>query len=193
MAALADIGSMEKQVRNFPAQIRRKADPTTDREIEGVAAVYDTRIQMWGGISEEIAPGAFRDSIEGGKVKVLMGHNSSQVLGSQASGTAFEDTDSEMRFSSPLADTTLGKDTYALVERGDLDGMSVGFIIRDYERLESDDETSIFRITRGDLLEVSVVVWPAYEDTSVQIAARDFWQSKMPLPRREIPQIEKII
>lgn len=55
--------------------------------------------------------------------------------------------------------TTMGKDAYALLKAGDIDGMSIGYIARDYDY----DSDGIRHLKDVDLLEGSLVTLPANE------------------------------
>lgn len=65
---------------------------------------------------------------------------------------------------------------YARVERGDVSQCSFGFDILDEETLYRDDGTVHWIIKRVKLYEVSVVTFPAYDDTSVAARKRDYEQ-----------------
>ena len=64
-----------------------------------------------------------------------------------------------------LPDTTAGRDLVALAERGDLGGMSFGFIATD-EAWQGDTR----ELRAVDLREISVVQsWPAYQQTEISL------------------------
>lgn len=76
-------------------------------------------------------------------------------------GDAWTESIAPGAFAASLAS---GRDVLALAERGDLGGMSFGFIARDDRRAGDRRE-----LRAVDLLEISVVsAWPAYPDTVVQ-------------------------
>lgn len=66
---------------------------------------------------------------------------------------------------SDLPPTQLGEDTYQLVKRGDLRGMSFGFSILKDEWNAAYTERELLAV---DLHEVSVVAFPAYRQTSIE-------------------------
>lgn len=74
-----------------------------------------------------------------------------------------------------VADTTVGRDVVALVSRGDVSGFSVGFrpIVTEWrEEEEEDGEVTEFRtVLEAELIEVSVVAFPAYADAVAQPGA----------------------
>ena len=71
-----------------------------------------------------------------------------------------------------LPKTQYAQDLYELVKRGDVDQCSFGFNImgEDLEELASGGYR--WRINEIDLHEISVVTFPAYENTSVQARAK---------------------
>ena len=67
---------------------------------------------------------------------------------------------------------------YARVERGDVDQCSFGFDILEEDTTYNEDGSVHWTIKRVKLYEVSVVTFPAYEDTSVQARKRIMSRSK---------------
>ena len=61
-------------------------------------------------------------------------------------------------------DTSCGKEAYALLKMGALNGLSIGFISRQWSY---DTETDIRTLTEVDLWEVSLVTFPANESARV--------------------------
>ena len=94
--------------------------------IEGHAAVFDSlSVELWG-FFEEIAPGAFADSIEAGDdVRALFNHDPNYVLGRSRNGTlrlAEDEVGLRVEFEPP--DTQQARDVVTLIERGDVNQMS---------------------------------------------------------------------
>ena len=136
------------------------------RTLTGYAAVFnaDTRV---GDFIERIAPGAFIRSLESGRdVLALADHDPKTVLGRTSSGTLALSEDSHgLAFTLTLPDTTAGRDLAALAARGDLGGMSFGFVPAD--EVWTGDTRELREV---ELHEVSVVQgWPAYPQTSVAL------------------------
>jgi phage head maturation protease len=67
-----------------------------------------------------------------------------------------------------LPDTSDGRDVAALVERGDMDGMSFGFMVTHDEWDETSDPPKR-TIHAVSLREVSAVTFPAYDDTTLAL------------------------
>lgn len=142
---------------------------TSGRKLEGYAAIFNSEARM-GGFVETIAPGAFRSALAG-DVLAMLDHDAGKVLGRTRSNTLRLSEDSKgLAFSLDLPDTQAGRDVLALAERGDLGGMSFGFMVPK----GGDSWTGERRTLRTvDLKEISVVqAWPAYPDTELALRSR---------------------
>lgn len=148
------------------------------RTLTGYAAVFGTETRM-GSFTERIAPGAFSKSLASGRdILALLDHRADVLLGRTASGTLkLSEDDKGLRFDLELPDTQAGRDLVALAERGDLGGMSFGFIAEDEEWTGNTRE-----LRQVDLREVSVIqAFPAYQQTEISLrnkpAELSFWEA----------------
>ena len=136
------------------------------RTIGCYAAVFNSRANIGGYFEEVIAPGAFDDALSQ-DVRALVDHDTRRVIGRTKAGTLrMKQDDTGLAVEIDLPDTSDGRDLATLIERGDVSGMSFGFIVTK----ETWDETMDppMRTIQGlDLREVSVVAFPAYDDTSI--------------------------
>ena len=142
-----------------------------DRRLEGYAAKFNTEARVSDFI-EIIKPGAFAASLKSGRdVLAMVDHDPSKVLARTRSGNLRLSEDSSgLAFEVSLPDTTAGRDALALAERGDLGGMSFGFLIPKGGEAWAGNRRTLSAI---DLYEISVVNgWPAYEGTSVNARSR---------------------
>lgn len=138
------------------------------RRLAGYAATFGAEAQI-GRVRETIAPGAFAGSLAG-DVLALLDHDAGKVLGRTRSGTLRLSEDSRgLAFDLELPDTQAGRDVLALAERGDLGGMSFGFVVpAGGESWQGERRT----LKRVELREISVVsAWPAYPDTTIALRA----------------------
>lgn len=159
--------------------IERAAEFVTREEdgakyIEGYFAVFGPRYEMWDGAAEVIEPTAF-DDIGGEDVRVLVNHDSTQVLGRTTAGTAELRVDGKglwgrVRINDEDQDAL---NAYARVQRGDVSQCSFGFDILD-ETTEIENGATVWHIRKVKLYEVSVVTFPAYKETSVTARKKDF-------------------
>lgn len=144
-----------------------------DLYIEGYFAVFNSTYEICPGIVEIIAPGAFADTL-GEDIRALTNHDTTLVLGRNKAGTLTlkEDTHGlwgSIRINSSDSDAV---NTHSRVARGDVDQCSFGFYIEKENREVLPDGTVRYTILKVRLLEVSVVTFPAYEETSVSARTR---------------------
>ena len=144
-----------------------RASPGEERRLEGYAAVFNTPSDDLGGFTEEIAPGAFQDSLGTDDVRCLWNHNPDYVLGRNRSGTlSLREDEHGLFFSVKLPDTQWAKDLHESVRRGDVDQCSFGFIVLDDEWYTVNGKQRR-TLKRVQLLDVSAVTYPAYTATSI--------------------------
>ena len=146
---------------------RRASDGKTT--VAGYAAVFGEVADIGGYFHEVIARGAFTNTLRTADVRAYFDHDRGRVLGRSSVGTLrlAEDTRG-LRVEIDLPDTSDGRDVAALIERGDVSGMSFGFSVLRQEWDETVDppKRTILEVA---LSEVSVVSEPAYDGTSVAL------------------------
>ena len=120
--------------------------------------------------TERIARGAFDASIDNktDDIKLYYNHDSSMPLARTRNGSLRLVSDEKgLRFEADLPETTLGNDVRELLRTGTLSGeMSFGFYVRDEVWTKDKNDRTI---TKGDLVEISVVVDAAYPQTYSQL------------------------
>lgn len=146
------------------------------RTLVGYAAVFNSEADIGGWWIETIAPGAFTETITG-DVRALVDHDHGRVIGRTKSGTLRLSEDAKgLRIEVDVPDTTDGNDLWTLVERGDISGMSFGFRVTKQEWDETVDPPRR-TIQKVDLMEVSAVAWPAFDDTEIGKRSLEEWRS----------------
>jgi uncharacterized protein len=160
----------QKNIRDFKSSFKITRDETTPEEriVEGYFALYESETELWEGSYEIISRGAF-DSTLNKDVRALWNHNTQYVLGRSKNGSLSLKADEKGLFGTiKLPNTQYANDLYELVSRGDIDQASFGFNIIDEELEELASGGYRWRIKDIDLHEISVVTFPAYENTTVQ-------------------------
>ncbi|MFA6808603.1 MAG: HK97 family phage prohead protease [Eubacteriales bacterium] len=168
----------ELQTRSLQTKLKTRAEED-EMIIEGYFAVYNTETELWPGAFEEIAPGAFDNTLSN-DIRALINHDTSLVLGRTKAGTLELKTDSRGlwgRIKINPNDTD-AVNLYERVKRGDVDQCSFGFNIISEETDYREDGTIKWTIKEVDLHEVSVCTFPAYEETSVQARHKQVEQYK---------------
>lgn len=145
------------------------------RRITGYAAVFNSPVSFSANFREVILPGAFRRSLNiGADVRALVEHDPALIIGRSKAGTLrLREDDRGLLVEILPPDTQPGRDVLTSLERGDLDQMSfAGFVTGEKE--EKTDGVWTRSVTEVELLDVSVVAFPAYESTSAQARSRAF-------------------
>ena len=144
---------------------RASAPGIKGRKLGGVAVTYNAVADI-GPFKERIAPGAFTQWLGvAPDILALADHDPGKVLARTRSKTLrITDTAQALEFELDAPDTATGRDMVTLAERGDLGGVSFGFIV---EQETKDGEVRV--VEKAQLFEISIVsAWPAYAETSVE-------------------------
>jgi len=162
-----------KEQRSFSGSLELRADEG-EFAISGVAVAYNVRSAPIGGVFyEQIAPGAFTDTLRNDDQVCFFNHDKNQILGRKKSGTlTVADSPSGLRFRCQLDRSNPShQSVYAAIKRGDVDGCSFQFNVPDGgdDWQEGDGRSLPMRTVRkANLFELGPVVWPAYtQGTSV--------------------------
>jgi len=148
--------------------------PTVERRedgkprIVGHAAVFNELSLPMFFFREKIKPGAFAKTLDA-DIRALFNHDSNLILGRTKNSTLklSEDT-TGLRMEIDPPDTTWAKDVVTLIERGDVDQASFGFVPIKQTWDESGPEV-IRQLEEVELIDVSIVTFPAYPQTDVQV------------------------
>lgn len=177
---------MEKRI--LSAHELRASKTGDKRTVDGYAATYNTLSKDLGGFRERIAPGSFKRILSTNPdVVCLFNHDMNSVLGRTSAGTLRLSEDRKgLAFACDLPDTSVGRDVWESVQRGDLADMSFAFNVAPgmdeltEEQVEDDSirgavKRTVKMIVRtikdfANLFDCSVVVSPAYGNTSVGVA-----------------------
>lgn len=183
-----------KQFRHlyFPADLQtRDQTESEDPIIEGYFAVTETETELWEGVFEEIATGAFDNSLKNNDIRCLFNHQTDVVLGRMSAGTLELRIDEKGLYGKTTINPNDSEamNVYQRVKRGDISNCSFGFYPKDEQIVNRDDGTVKFIVKEADTMEVSVVTFPAYPQTEVearqkemelsQKRAAEVWKSKM--------------
>ena len=149
-----------REVRSFALQIKATGD---DGTVEGYGSVFGVRDNY----DDVIAKGAFMDSLKSHKAAgtmpaMLWQHDADKPIGVW---TEMVEDEKGLRIKGQLAmETVKGKEAHALLKMGALNGLSIGFMSKEWAY---DRETEVRTLTAIDLWEVSLVTFPANEKARV--------------------------
>lgn len=155
----------KKVTRVYDVELRAKENES--REVEGYAVVFNAETDL-GWFTEEIDRNAFNNT-DMSNVYLLFNHDENNVLAGTSNGSLRMSIDDKGLFQvSDIVDTTIGEDTLKLVKNGLINKMSFAFTIADGGEEWSERDGKEHRIIRNidHLYDVSLVVYPAYNQTS---------------------------
>lgn len=157
---------IEKRVS---CELRLSSD---SKKIIGYAAVYNRASEDLGGFIEYVRPGAFDRSLKSNPdVRALIDHDPSLILGRTLSGTLILESDTTgLKVTIDPPPTTYASDLLTVMQRGDVSQMSFAFTsaVDDWKLVDGQRTRDLIDL---DLVDVSVVTYPAYPDTSVAVRA----------------------
>lgn len=162
--------------RAFKSDLKvREEVEQEEKVIEGYFVIFNSETELWPGAFEEIATGAFDETMDN-DIRALINHDTKLVLARTKSGTLTLTIDDKGLYGRIVINEqdVDAMSLYARVQRGDVDQCSFGFNILEESVDYREDGSVKWNIVKVDLHEVSVVTFPAYEDTGVQARKRDF-------------------
>lgn len=168
----------EKTKRNFAMADLHAIEPSTDNTestINGHAAVFDEVTNICGWFNEVIERGAF-DTTDFKDVLLSVNHDLDNIplarsRNNNTNSTLQLQVDNvglAVRANLDIENNSDAKSLYSSISRGDMDGMSFIFYVKEerWEGLETEMPTRhILAINK--VLEVSVVSFPAYDGTDI--------------------------
>ncbi len=135
-----------------PLQITNVSD-------KGLLAGYASVFSLVDEQNDSVVPGAFSDCLQqlehkGSLPKMLWQHNPEEPIGIWH----FIEEDHKGLYveGQLILDTQRGRDAYALIKSGAIDGLSIG-----YRVVEAYKDSNVRHITKVNLLEVSIVTFAA--------------------------------
>jgi HK97 family phage prohead protease len=146
-----------------------------DRKIRGTAVAFNSLSLDLGGFREIIKPEAVDRTLrEGLDVRALVDHDSGKIIGRIKAGTlSLQRSRRGLEVVIDPPNTSYARDLIESVERGDISGMSFGFrVAPGGEEWRQEDGEHVRYVTDMTISEVSVVGFPAYPATDVQVAMR---------------------
>ena len=145
--------------------------------IKGQAAPFGSLSEERRGVRDRIEKGAYRASINGERrdVAALREHNPELLLGRQSAGTLrMKETSDGLQVEILPPDDRNGRSAVTSIERGDLRHRSCGYVVKDFELVREDGQD--IRVLKDvELFDVSLVAFPAYQDTSVDTRSLEVW------------------
>jgi|SRR5690625_43873 len=163
----------EKEIRTVSQSVEVRSDDKKNMTIKGYALKFDTWSHDLGGFKETVSREALKDTPLN-DVRALFNHDPQKVLGRTKNESLSLVVDSVgLRFECTLSNTTYARDLYENLKVGNIDKCSYGFrIAPNGDEVRFDKEDNIYKRTVKNierLSEISIVAFPAYEDTAVSV------------------------
>lgn len=134
-------------------------------EFEGYGSTFGGEPDAYGDV---IASGAFSESLavhkaKGTMPKLFWQHDADQPIGKWLG--AKEDNHGLLMHGKLNMNVQRGREAHALLKEGDIDGLSIGYWIKEYS---VDTESGVWTLEKLDVVEVSIVSVGANENAVVQ-------------------------
>ncbi len=167
---------MEVKYLNVPLKIKSVSD---SGEFEGYASVFG----VVDSYSDVVMPGAFQKTLEEWSTRkdlpsVLWQHKMSEPIGPF---TEMKEDDHGLFVRGRLLidDDPLAKRAHAHMKAGSVKGMSIGYILKDWEY---DQAKGVFLLKEIDLWEVSIVTMPANTEAKITEVKTALRKGEIPPP-----------
>lgn len=161
-----------RQMRSIASDFKTREDGE-ELTIEGYFAVFNSIYEIESGMSESVAPGAFKNTLAE-DIRALVNHDTTLVLG-RTSAHTLELREDERGLWGRISVNPKDGDAmnlYERVKRGDVSQCSFGFdIIREDTEIHEDGSVH-WTIQEVRLYEVSCCTFPAYETTNISARAK---------------------
>jgi hypothetical protein len=181
MLAIGGFGQKRSlKVRDFALCVKAEG-VADDGTFEGYGSVYG----VVDSYNEVVAPGAFAESLaelnaKQRRVPVLWQHRSDQPIGVYSEITE-DETGLFVRGQLLIDAVGQAAEAHALLKAGAVSGLSIGYWVRESSQ---DEVTGVRTLTKLDLVEVSLVTFPANDDARVEAV-------KFKLAHGELPTIKE--
>lgn len=171
---------MEVRQMNFQSEFKTR-EQEDKKMIEGYFIVFNQETNLYCDVYEKIAPEAVQNSLSNNDIRCLFDHDSAKVLGRNKNHTLSLKADDYGLYGSVEVNENdrEAMDIYERVKRGDIDSCSFGFYPLKEEHTERDDGSHLFTVKDADVIEVSVVTFPAYPQTQVSARVKEVDKLKL--------------
>lgn len=147
----------------------------TQLKAAGVAMRYGAKSKPINGQFREVFhPGAFARTIKSQDVQAHNEHGGPYLARTGAGSMRLTDSRSELAYEIDLPDTSAGRDTATLLERGDIKGSSIGFraIPKATKWGVDEDGMALRSVSEAGLFYVDLTVAPYYDSSTAELAFR---------------------
>lgn len=173
---------METEIRSGAESIEIRSNERNDVYAEGYALKFNSLSEDLGGFKEVITPEALKET-DFSDVRALLNHNADKVLARSSAGTLDLNVDDKgLKFRFKIPDTTYGMDLAENLRNGNINQCSFGFSLDENgDEFRYDEKENIYKRTLNkikEVVDISLVTYPAYKDSSVAPALRSLSKIK---------------
>lgn len=171
------------KIRDFDLHVKAVSDDGLFSGYGSVFGVVDSYLEI-------VAPGAFAESLaeiaaKGRPVPVLWQHRSDQPVGVWKN--LKEDERGLFGDGQLILDgVPRAVEAHALMKAGAVSGLSIGYYVRESSR---DEKTGVRTLTKLDLVEISLVTFPANDDARVDTIKSKLAHGSLP----SLPEFEQLL
>ena len=186
---------METEIRSGAESIEIRSNERNDVYAEGYALKFNSLSEDLGGFKEVITPEALKET-DFSDVRALLNHNADKVLARSSAGTLDLNVDDKgLKFRFKIPDTTYGMDLAENLRNGNINQCSFGFSLDENgDEFRYDEKENIYKRTLNkikEVVDISLVTYPAYKDSSVAPALRSIDKIENELVEQRKIQHEK--
>ena len=162
---------MERRFIQTNIESRSDSPETQDEQrVEGYAVIFNEETDL-GRFTESIDPHSFTE-VMNDDVRMLFNHDPNYPLARSKNGEGTLEMKVDERgvyFSYPVGPQSYSQDLHQSIQRGDVDQASFAFTVQEDEWEERDGKPHRHITRLGQLIDLSVVTYPAYEATEVMV------------------------
>ena len=170
-------------------ETRSQKEDGKKKIIEGYFIKYNEKTNLWGDVYESVLPDSVSSSLENNDIRCLFNHDTGSVLGTTKNNTLTLKSDEIGLWGSVEINErdTDAMNIYERVSRGDINTCSFGFNVISENTEWREDGSTHFELSEIDLHEVSIVTFPAYDNTGVQAREKQIVERK----QEEVERLRK--
>lgn len=170
--------------RAYSFEIRAEQNEEGTGIVTGRPIVYNSRTDL--GYFDEVIESGALNGANLKDVRFLVNHDLSKIplarsRNNNANSTmqmTLDDQGMLIRVNLDIKNNSDARNLYSAIERGDISGMSFMFAVDDEEWTELESEHPTRHVRKiSDVVEVSAVTFPAYEETSINVRNKEALES----------------
>lgn len=173
-----ELGRMRFRAKIDSSAVEFRSGEDNSIGFKGTAIVFNSRTWIGSrdyGYWEQIAPEAVTKTLQEADVRFLINHDPNLLLARNKANTLrLAALESGLGVDADMAPVSYAQDLAVSLQRGDINQMSFAFTPVAWARSEAEDGKTLITFTEIRLWDVSVVTYPAYEQTDAGLRSAAF-------------------